>query len=397
MASPALSVEEGTTPVTASVPSPGSAVDRQAKGGPGPAVGNVAPGNVASGNEAGRKLGHRKLGRGKLGNAGRLGWLAVLLAALVLVALASLAVGARTIAPATVLEALVHFDPANGDHAVVFSRLARTAAGVVVGLSLGLAGTAMQGVARNPLADPGILGINAGAARAVVAGIFFFGATSVSNYLWFAFVGSAVAAVVVYGVASLGRSGATPVKLALAGAAVAAGMGSLLNAMLVSSQDSLELFRTWQVGALAGKSWESVLSVLPFVAVGTVILLGTGKLLNTLALGDDMARGLGQRPGLGRGLSAVGIVLLCGSATALAGPIGFIGLVVPHLLRGLVGPDYRWLLPLSLIAAPSVLLLADVVGRVVLLPGEVPAGILAALIGAPVFIAVVRRGKQAEL
>lgn len=335
---------------------------------------------------------------GVKGGAGRrFAWLAVLVAVLLIAVTLSLAVGARSIPLPTVVDALINFDPTNGDHAVVSSRLVRTVAGLIVGLSLGLAGTSMQGVARNPLADPGILGINAGAALAVVAGIFFLGAAGVSSYLWFAFAGSAVAAVVVYAVASLGRSGATPVKLALAGAAVAAGMGSLMSAMLVTSQDSLELFRSWQVGALAGKSWEAILSVLPFVAVGAVIVLSTGKLLNTLALGDDMARGLGQRPGLGRTISAIGIVLLCGSATALAGPIGFIGLVVPHLLRGLVGPDYRWLLPLSLLAAPTVLLLADVVGRVILLPGEVPAGIFAALIGAPVFIAVVRRGKQAEL
>ncbi|MBP2412556.1 iron complex transport system permease protein [Arthrobacter stackebrandtii] len=372
------SVAGSATPDTASQPSAASAVPTQAgaRTAPGP-----APSLAAKGFNTRR----------------RLCWLAVLGAALLLVALASLAIGARSIAPATVLDALFAFDPANGDHAVVLSRIVRTVAGLVVGLSLGLAGTSMQGVARNPLADPGILGVNAGASLAVVSGIFFFGAAGVSSYLWFAFAGSAVAAVVVYLVASLGRSGATPVKLALAGAAVAAGMGSLMSAMLVSSQDSLELFRRWQVGALAGKSWDSILAVLPFVAVGVVILLCTGRLLNTLALGDDMARGLGQRPGVGRAVSAVGIVLLCGSATALAGPIGFIGLIVPHLLRGLVGPDYRWLLPLSLLAAPAVLLAADVAGRVILLPSEVPAGILAAIIGAPVFIAVVRRGKQAEL
>lgn len=324
-------------------------------------------------------------------------WVAVLVFALIVLCLASLAVGARSIAPGTVADALAHFDAANGDHAVVLSRGVRTIAGLLVGLSLGLAGTSMQGIARNPLADPGILGINAGAALAVVAGIFFFGASSVGNFLWFAFAGSAVAAVLVYAVASLGRSGATPVKLALAGAALAAGMGSLMSAMLVTSQDSLELFRRWQLGALAGIQWDAILTVLPFIAAGVLILLGTGRLLNSLALGDDMARGLGQRPGLGRAVSAAGIVLLCGCATALAGPIGFIGLIVPHLLRALVGPDYRRLLPLSLLAAPTVLLAADIVGRVVLLPGEVPAGILAAMIGAPVFIAVVRRGKRAEL
>lgn len=327
----------------------------------------------------------------------RIAWLVVPAAVLATAALLSLVVGARSIPLPAVLDALFHFDASNGDHAVVASRVVRTVAGLVVGASLGLAGTSMQGVARNPLADPGILGVNAGASLAVVSGIFFLGAASVSSYLWFAFAGSAVAALVVYGVASLGRSGATPVKLALAGAAMAAGMGSLMSAMLVTSQDSLDLFRNWQVGALAGKSWDSIDAVLPFVMAGMVILLATGKLLNTLALGDDTARGLGYRPGLGRALSAVGIVLLCGSATALAGPIGFIGLVVPHLLRGLVGPDYRWLLPFSVVTAPAVLLAADITGRVVLLPGEVPAGILAALIGAPVFIAVVRRGKQAEL
>ncbi|WP_375141445.1 FecCD family ABC transporter permease [Arthrobacter sp. STN4] len=327
----------------------------------------------------------------------RMLWLATVVAALALLVLLSLAVGARSVSLPAVLDALVRFDAADGDHAVVAARLVRTVAGLVVGASLGLAGTSMQGVARNPLADPGILGVNAGASLAVVAGIFFLGVAGVSSYLWFAFAGSAVAAAVVYGVASLGRSGATPVKLALAGAAVAAGMGSLMSAMIVSSQDSLELFRTWQVGALAGKSWGSIGAVLPFVAAGAVILLSTGRLLNTLALGDDTARGLGRRPGMGRAVSAVGIVLLCGSATALAGPISFIGLVVPHLLRALVGSDYRWLLPLSAAAAPTVLLAADIAGRVVLLPGEVPAGVLAALIGAPVFIAVVRRGRRAEL
>lgn len=380
----------GSTPETASLPSSaaaGATRDTRKSGSlVEPGVRNAAP--EGKGMTSGVRT---------FSNRRRLAWLVVLAAVLVLVALLSLAVGARNISLFTVVEAVFNFDPANGDHAVVSSRMVRTVAGLVVGLSLGLAGTSMQGVARNPLADPGILGINAGAALAVVAGIFFFGAAGVSSYLWFAFGGSAVAAVVVYAVASLGRSGATPVKLALAGAAMAAGMGSLMSAMLVTSQDSLELFRSWQVGALAGKSWNSVLSVLPFVLLGAIILLCSGRLLNTLALGDDMARGLGQRPGLGRAISAVGIVLLCGSATALAGPIAFIGLVVPHLLRGLVGPDYRWLLPLSLLAAPVILLLADILGRVILLPGEVPAGILAAMMGAPIFIAVVRRGKQAEL
>jgi iron complex transport system permease protein len=198
-------------------------------------------------------------------------------------------------------------------------------------------------------------------------------------------------------VASLGRDGATPVKLALAGAALSAGLFSLMNVILVSSQDTLDRFRFWQVGGIAGREWSVVLPGLPFLVIGGAIVLGTGRILNSLALGDDTARGLGQNVRLVRGITALGIVLLCGSATALAGPIGFVGLVVPHAVRFLTGPDYRWILPFSLVLAPVLLLGADIIGRVVLLPGEVPAGIMTALVGAPVFVWLVRRGKGAGL
>lgn len=323
-----------------------------------------------------------------------------MLAAVVVLALltaASLAVGARGLSAATVWQALTQFDPANGDHAVVHARIPRTVLGLLAGSALGLAGAAMQGVARNPLADPGIMGVNAGAALAVVTGIYVFGVSSLTGYIWFAFGGAAVVAVVVYIIASLGRDGPTPVKLALAGAALSAGLFSLMNVILVSSRDTLDRFRFWQVGGIAGRDWSAVFPGLPFLAVGTVIVLFTGRILNSLALGDDIARGLGQRVGLARGVTALGIVLLCGSATALAGPIGFVGLVIPHAVRFLTGPDYRWILPFSLVLAPGLLLGADIVGRVVLLPGEVPAGIMTALVGAPVFVWLIRRGKGAGL
>ena len=299
--------------------------------------------------------------------------------------------------PDTVWQALTRFDPANGDHAVVHARIPRTVLGLLAGGALGLAGAAMQGVARNPLADPGIIGVNAGAALAVVTGIYVFGVSSLTGYIWFAFVGAAAAAVVVYLIASLGRDGATPVKLALAGAALSAGLFSLMNVILVSSRDTLDRFRFWQVGGIAGRDWSVILPGLPFLLLGAAIVLATGRILNSLALGDDIARGLGQRVGLARGITALGIVLLCGSATALAGPIGFVGLVVPHAVRFLIGPDYRWILPFSLVLAPALLLAADVIGRVVLLPGEVPAGIMTALVGAPVFVWLVRRSKGAGL
>ncbi|WP_461172972.1 iron chelate uptake ABC transporter family permease subunit [Arthrobacter sp. Z1-9] len=327
----------------------------------------------------------------------RAAWLLAAVVVLALLAGASLAIGARGLPLGTVVQALTAFDPGNGDHAVVQARIPRTVLGILAGGALGLAGAAMQGVARNPLADPGIMGVNAGAALAVVTGIYVFGVATFSGYIWFAFVGAAVAAVVVYLIASLGRDGATPVKLALAGAALNAGLFSLMNVILVSSQDTLDRFRFWQVGGVAGRDWSVVLPGLPFLAAGALIVLLSGRILNSLALGDDIARGLGQRVGLVRGITALGIVLLCGSATALAGPIGFVGLVIPHAVRFLTGPDYRWILPFSLVLAPVLLLGADIIGRVVLLPGEVPAGIMTALIGAPVFVWLIRRGKGAEL
>lgn len=320
--------------------------------------------------------------------------LAALLAAAVVL---SLTVGARATGLGTVWDALAATDPANGDHAVVLSRIPRTLAGLVVGAALGVAGALMQGVARNPLADPGILGINAGSALAVVLGIHLLGIGTVTGYIWFAFAGAAAAAVLVYAVASLGREGATPVKLALAGAALAAGLSSVMNAVLLMNSQALDAFRFWQVGTLGARSVEEIGQVAPFLVAGGAVALLSARLLNALALGDDAARGLGIRVGRARALAAAGVVLLCGAATALAGPIAFVGLVVPHALRALVGGDYRKLLPLSLLAGPVLLLLADVAGRVVLPPTEVQVGVMTAVIGGPVFIWLVRARKRVAL
>lgn len=309
----------------------------------------------------------------------------------VAVGVASFALGARHVGWSTVLDAWTSFAPGDGDQAVVRARAPRTVIGLVVGGALGLAGAAMQGVTRNPLADPGILGVNAGAALAVVAGIQLFGIADLSGYVWFALVGAGVAAVVVYGVASLGREGATPVKLALAGAAVSAGLFSLMNGLLVANAETWDSYRFWAVGAVAGRGWPQLAAAAPFLAVGALVTLLTGRILNGLALGDDLARGLGQRVSLGRAVTALGAVLLCGAATALAGPVAFVGLVVPHVARILVGADYRRLIPLSMLLGAILLLSADVVGRLLLPPGEVPAGLLTALIGAPVFVWLVRR------
>jgi iron complex transport system permease protein len=310
----------------------------------------------------------------------------------------SLAVGARVTPLGAVWDAIVHDDPANTDHLVIRElRLPRTILGVLVGAALGLAGAVMQGVTRNPLADPGILGVNAGASLLVVIGISAFGVTSILGYVWFAFAGAAVASVVVYSVAALGREGATPVKLALAGAALSAAFGAVTSAMLLLDQATFDQFRFWAVGSLSGRDLTIVVQIAPFLIAGCLLALFLGRVLNTLSLGEDVARGLGANVVLSRGVSAGAVVLLCGAATAACGPIGFVGLTIPHVARMVVGPDYRWVLPYSMVLAPILLLAADFIGRVVDRPGELQVAIVTAFLGAPVFIALVRRKKLAEL
>ncbi|MEW6152942.1 MAG: iron chelate uptake ABC transporter family permease subunit [Actinomycetota bacterium] len=323
--------------------------------------------------------------------------LVLLLAAVVGASLASVAYGSKPIPLGVVLDAFFAFDGSN-DHLIIRSlRVPRTVVGLGAGVALGLAGAVMQGVTRNPLAGPGILGVNAGASLAVVIAIYAFGISDLSVYVWFAFAGTLGAAVLVYGLGSLGRQGPTPVKLALAGAAVSALLGALTSAVLLLDIATLDQFRFWVVGSLAGRDGDIVRQVLPFLVVGVVLALAAARALNTLSLGDDVARSLGSRVGLSRLVGAVSVVLLVGSAVAAAGPIGFVGLTVPHIARAMCGPDYRWVLPYSALLAPVLLLVADIVGRVLARPAELEVGIVTAFVGAPFFIALVRRRKLAEL
>lgn len=307
----------------------------------------------------------------------------------------SLLVGSRALAPTEVLGAL--FDPASPVHGVVDARLARTMLGLVVGGPLGLAGALMQGLTRNPLADPGILGVNAGASFAMVVAIAVVGVSDLDAYVWFAFAGAAVAMVLVHGVAALGREGATPMKLAITGAAVTAAVSSWTSGMLLTDRRTMEVFRFWQVGTVGGRGYDVLLAGLPFLAAGAVLGLGSARVLDALALGDDLARGLGRQVWRDRLLVGVAIVLLAGAATALAGPIAFVGLVVPHAVRTVAGPDHAGLLPLSLVGGAVLTVAADAVGRVVLPPAEVQVGIMTAVLGAPVFLWLVRRGRAGAL
>ncbi|WP_435174812.1 FecCD family ABC transporter permease [Actinacidiphila sp. bgisy145] len=317
-------------------------------------------------------------------------------AVLALAVVASLAVGAKPVPLGTVWDTVFHHDPSDPDQLIVTSlRLPRTVIGLLTGAALGLSGTLMQGLTRNPLADPGLLGVNAGASLAVVAAISVFGIGSFTGYVWFGFAGAAAAALLVHAVGSLGREGATPVKLALAGAAVSAGLSSLTTAVLLTDTATFDQFRFWQVGSLAGRELSTAYQAGPFLLIGAGCALCSGRLLNTLGLGDDTARSLGQNVAAARLFCALSVVLLCGSATALAGPIAFVGLTVPHAVRFFTGPDHRWILPYSMLVAPALLLVSDVVGRVVARPGEVQVGIVTAVIGAPVLIVLVRRSRPA--
>ncbi|MEE1650855.1 iron ABC transporter permease [Brachybacterium sp. J144] len=319
---------------------------------------------------------------------------------LVLLAIAcalSLLVGARSMPPGAAWQALVAFDADSADHAVVLSRLQRTLTGLAVGVALALAGAALQGMTRNPLADPGILGLNAGAAAVVALAVYVLSISRVAEFMVAGFVGAALAAVVVYAIAAASRSGATPVTLAIAGAAVTAGLGSVVHGLVLLDQGALDRMRMWQVGTLGARDLGDLAAVTPVLVLGAAIVLLGARSLNALALGDDAATGLGVHVGRVRVLLGIGIVLLVGAAVSLAGPIGFLGLVVPHAVRLVVGSDHRRLLPLSAVAGPTVLLLADVVGRVIAPPAEVQVGVMTALLGVPVFLLLIRTRKRVSL
>lgn len=326
----------------------------------------------------------------------RSAWLVVAVVVLVLMGAVSVTFGARDVGWSDISAAL------SGQHetiaqAAVAKRIPRTVLAMLVGAALGVAGAVMQGMTRNPLADPALLGITPGASLAVVCGLAFFGLTSPAAFTWVAITGAGASAVFVYVVGSIGRGGATPLKLALAGAVVSAAFTSLISAVLLPRIDVMNSFRFWQVGGVGGANADRIIQVLPFLVVGALLSVAATPGLNALALGDDLAAGLGEKVVRTRVIAGLGAVMLCGAATAAAGPIAFVGLVVPHACRLLAGLDHRWLLPYSAVVGAALLTLADVVGRVVARPDEIDVGILTALIGAPVFIAIVRRQKARAL
>ncbi|MGY1501904.1 FecCD family ABC transporter permease [Streptomyces sp. QTS52] len=320
--------------------------------------------------------------------------LLVSLGILFLVALASIAIGAKELSLEQVWHGLFQDSGTYGD-VVVGERVSRTLLGLLAGAALGLSGAVLQALTRNPLADPGLLGINAGASAAVVTAITFFGVTSLGGYVWFAFLGAAAVGALVWFLG--GSRGATPVRLALAGTAISAALYGYLQAVMITDDAALSRMRFWTVGSLASATDDTITQVLPFIVAGTVLALLLARPLNAVAMGDDTARALGANLARTRALSMAAATVLCGAATAACGPIVFVGLMVPHVVRSFTGPDLRWILPYATVLSPVLLLGADVVGRMIARPAELQVGIVTAVIGGPVFIFLVRRRRTAQL
>ncbi|WP_042276305.1 FecCD family ABC transporter permease [[Clostridium] dakarense] len=307
--------------------------------------------------------------------------------------IASLAFGSKNIEFSQVINALLNSDNTSFAAVVVSERIPRTIFSIMAGASLGISGALMQSITRNPIADPSILGVNTGASLFVVTGIAFLNISTANEYIWFALAGAGITAIFVYGIASIGPGGMTPIKLALAGAATSAALSSLVSAVILPRAEVMDAYRFWQVGSVSGATWESINLILPFLIVGLLISIIATPALNALALGDEVATGLGVNTGIIRIICAIAGVILCGATTAIAGPIGFVGLMIPHSIRLIFGSNMRSLVPMSAVGGAMLLTISDVIGRVIGSPSELEVGIITAFLGAPILIIVARKAK----
>lgn len=305
--------------------------------------------------------------------------------------------GANTLSPDQVLATLAGGGTSETRFVVLDQRVPRTAAALVVGAALGVAGALIQAFTRNPLADTGILGVNAGAAFFVAVGITFLGVTSPTDYVWLACAGALLLTVVVYVIGTGGASGGGPIRLTVTGVALGAVFSGLTTGLTLTHPDSFDKMRGWSAGSLLERGFDVVLPVLPLVAAGLVLAAIAAPALNSITLGQDVARSHGVNIGLTTVIVLVSVTLLAGSATAIAGPIAFVGLMIPHVVRWTLGADQWTIMIGSLVLAPVLVLLADVLGRIAVLPSEMPVGIVTAFVGAPVLIALVRRKKASGL
>lgn len=313
------------------------------------------------------------------------------------VVMLSLMIGARDVPLHVVWETLIGAGDDRDAETVLSLRIPRTVLGLLVGAGLGVAGALIQAVTRNPLADPGILGVNAGSAFAVAIAVGVFGVSSPPAYLWFAFGGALVTTIVVYLIGSAGRGSVSPARITLAGVAIGAVLAGITSAMVLADPKGFNAMRAWESGAIDDRGWEVIAVAAPYLAIGLVLAMLLGRALNAVALGEDLAHALGSGVLRTRILAVVAVTLLCGTATAMAGPIAFIGLMIPHVARWIVGPDQRWIIAYSMLLAPVLLVSADILGRILLRPGEIPVGIVTAFLGAPVLVLLVRNQRASAL
>ena len=319
------------------------------------------------------------------------------MALLFIFAVFSISFGAKQIAFSKVIDVILGKDVDSLEATIIQQRIPRTVFGILAGGALGISGALMQSITRNPIADPSILGVNTGASLFVVAGIAFLNITAAYQYIWLAIIGAGITAFFVYSVASIGKDGATPLKLALSGAAVSIVLGALVSTIMLPDDRVLQAFRFWQVGSIGSATWDNISLISPFLIMGFIISMFISRYLNNLALGDEAATALGTNVVITRSVGALASVLLCGATTALAGPIGFVGLIVPHLIRLIYGSEMEKILPLSFLGSGILLLVSDLIGRIIGSPGETEVGIVTAVFGAPVFIFAIRKGRVKSL
>lgn len=319
------------------------------------------------------------------------------MALLFIFAVFSISFGAKQIAFSKVIDVILGKDVDSIEATIIQQRIPRTVFGILAGGALGISGALMQSITRNPIADPSILGVNTGASLFVVAGIAFLNITAAYQYIWLAIIGAGITAFFVYSVASIGKDGATPLKLALSGAAVSIVLGALVSTIMLPDDRVLQAFRFWQVGSIGSATWDNISLISPFLIMGFIISMFISRYLNNLALGDEAATALGTNVVITRSVGALASVLLCGATTALAGPIGFVGLIVPHFIRLIYGSEMEKILPLSFLGSGILLLVSDLIGRIIGSPGETEVGIITAVLGAPVFIFAIRKGRVKSL
>ena len=327
----------------------------------------------------------------------RVAALSIVVAVLVVAIASSLMIGANPLSPQVVWAAIRGEGTTETTYIVIGLRIPRTVAGLVAGAALGVAGALTQAFTRNPLADPGILGVNAGAALAVALGVALLGLRDISALVWLALLGAFVVTIAVYLIGSSGRGAPDPLRLTLAGVALGAVFSGITTGMTLSNPDAFDAMRSWNAGSLLGRGFDVIVRVLPFIALGLALAFLVGSAMNALALGEDVARAQGAEVRRIRVAVIVSTTLLAGAATALVGPIAFVGLMIPHIVRWVFGVDQRTIIALSALLAPVLVLLSDVLGRVIIAPAEVPVGIVTAFVGAPVLIVLARRKRASTL